>query len=54
MNLTYEDSMDDLAESWVGAGLGALSTLIRMSRSRSGRTQAGWRGPLGMRKTSEG
>ena len=54
MNLTYEDSMDDLAESWVGAVLGALFTLTRMSRSKSDRTQAGWRGPLGMRKPSDG
>jgi hypothetical protein len=54
MNLTYEDSMDDLAESWVGAMLGALFTLTRMPRSRSDRTRAGWREPLGLRRTGDG
>jgi hypothetical protein len=54
MNLTYEDSMDDIAESWVGAVLGALFTLTRMPRSKSDRTRAGWRGPLGLRRTDNG
>lgn len=54
MNLTYEDSMDDIAESWVGAVLGALFTLTRMPRSKSDRTRAGWRGPLGLRRTDDG
>jgi hypothetical protein len=54
MNLTYEDSMDDIAESWVGAVIGALFTLTRMPRSKSARTRAGWRGPLGLRRTGDG
>ena len=54
MNLTYEDTMDDIAESWVGAALGALFTLTRMPRSKSDRTRAGWRGPLGLRRTDDG
>ena len=40
MNLTYEDTMDDIAESWVGAVLGGLFTL--------------WRGRLGTRGTHDG
>ena len=54
MNLTYEDTMDDIAESWVGAVLGALFTLTRMPRSKADRRQAGWRGPLGLRRTDNG
>ena len=54
MNLTYEDSMDDIAESWVGAALGALFTLTRTPRSKAARTQAGWREPLGLERTREG
>jgi len=54
MNLTYEDTMDDIAESWVGAALGALFTLTRMPRSKSDRRRAGWRGPLGLRRTDDG
>jgi len=54
MNLTYEDTMDDIAESWVGAALGALFTLTRMSRSKSDRRRAGWRSSLGLRRTDDG
>ena len=54
MNLTYEDTMDDIAESWVGAALGALFTLTRMPRSKSDRRRAGWRAPLGLRRTGDG
>jgi hypothetical protein len=54
MNLTYEDTMDDIAESWVGAALGALFTLTRMPRSKSDRRRAGWRGSLGLRRTDDG
>ena len=54
MNLTYEDTMDDIAEGWVGAVLGALFTLTRMPRSKSARERAGWRGPLGVRRTGNG
>ena len=54
MNLTYEDSMDDLAESWVGAVVGALFTLSRTPRSKSARTRAGWREPLGLERAGDG
>jgi hypothetical protein len=54
MNLTYEDTMDDIAESWVGAALGALFTLTRMPRSKSDRRRAGSRGSLGLRRTDDG
>lgn len=54
MNLTYEDSMDDIAESWVGAALGALFTLTRTPRSKSARAREGWRGSLGLRRTGDG
>jgi hypothetical protein len=54
MNLTYEDTMDDIAESWVGAALGALFTLTRMPRSKSDRRRAGWRSSLGLRRTDDG
>jgi hypothetical protein len=33
MNLTYEDTMDDIAESWLGGALGALFTLARHRRT---------------------
>lgn len=51
LDLTYEDTMDDIAETWVGAVLGALFTLTRVPRSREDRTRAGWRGPLGIRSS---
>jgi hypothetical protein len=54
MNLTYEDTMDDIAESWVGAALGALFTLTRMPRSKSDRRRAGWGGSLGVRRHDNG
>ena len=54
MNLTYRDSMDDIAESWLGAIIGALFTLTQMPRTRTARSQAGWRGSLGLRRTGDG
>lgn len=48
MNLTYEDTMDDIAESWVGAILGALFTMTRMPPSKADRAAGGWRRPLGV------
>ena len=42
MNLTYEDTMADLAESTLGALVGGLVTWLRMPRARSER-RAGWR-----------
>jgi hypothetical protein len=47
MDLTYEDSMQDLAEGFVGAAIGALFTLTRLPRSRRARKLAGWRRAVG-------
>jgi len=47
MNLTYEDTMDDIIEGFVGAGLGALFALTRAPRSKADRRGAGWRASLG-------
>jgi hypothetical protein len=49
MDLTYDDSMADLAEGVLGALLGALFTLTRVPGSRAERERHGWRGPLGLR-----
>lgn len=48
MDLTYDDTMFDLGEGFVGAMLGALFTLTRVPRSRSERDRRGWREPLGL------
>lgn len=50
MHLTYEDSMFDLAEGFVGAAIGALFALTRLPRSRAERDLRGWREPLGLRR----
>ena len=42
MNLTYEDTMADLAESTLGALVGGLVTWLRMPRARAERRH-GWR-----------
>jgi hypothetical protein len=47
LNLTYEDTMDDIAESTLGAIVGGLFTLTRVERSREARERVGWREPLG-------
>jgi hypothetical protein len=47
MNLTYEDTMDDIIEGFVGAGIGGLFALTRTPRSRVERKGRGWRQPLG-------
>jgi hypothetical protein len=49
MDLTYDDTMADLGEGFLGAILGALFTLTRVPRARSERVRHGWRGPLGLR-----
>jgi hypothetical protein len=51
MDLTYQDTMVDLIDGWVGAVAGALFTLTRVSRERSRRNRHGWRGVLGLRDT---
>jgi hypothetical protein len=47
MNLTYDDTMADLAEGFVGAGIGALFALTRAPRSRAVREREDWRAALG-------
>lgn len=47
MNLTYHDTMADLAEGFLGAALGGLFALTRTPRSKAGRRARGWRGTLG-------
>ncbi len=42
MNLTYDDTMADLAESTLGAVVGGLITWLRMPRSKAER-RSGWR-----------
>ena len=49
MDLTYDDTMADLAEGFLGAALGALFTLTRVPRARTERTRRGWRESLGLR-----
>jgi hypothetical protein len=47
MDLTYDDTMEDIIESTLGAIAGGLFTLTRVPRSREDRKRAGWRSPLG-------
>jgi len=47
MNLTYDDTMHDIMEGFVGAAIGALFALTRTPRSRASRRRAGWRASLG-------
>ncbi len=47
MDLTYEDTMFDMLEGFVGAGLGAAWVLLRLPQSRGGRRRTGWRASLG-------
>ena len=49
MDLTYDDTMADLAEGFIGAALGALFTLTRVPRAQTERKRRGWRGTLGLR-----
>jgi hypothetical protein len=50
MNLTYQDTMVDILDGWVGAIVGALFTLTRVPREREKRSRHGWRGILGFRQ----
>jgi hypothetical protein len=47
MDLTYEDTMDDIIGTWIGAVAGALFILARAPRRKSTREQRGWRALLG-------
>ncbi len=46
MDLTYQDTMDDMIESTIGALVGGAFTLTRMPRSKEARG-TGWRSVLG-------
>jgi hypothetical protein len=50
MDLTYDDTMADLFDGWVGALAGAAWTLTRVPEERSKRDRHGWRGVLGLRR----
>ncbi len=53
MNLTYDDTMADLAESTLGAVVGGLVTWLRMPRSKVER-RSGWRHAVaGWRRAGE-
>jgi hypothetical protein len=47
MDLTYEDTMDDIIGTWIGAVAGAVFILARPQRRRSTRRPRGWRALLG-------
>ena len=47
MDLTYEDTMDDIIGTWIGAVVGALFVLIRSPKRKSTRERRGWRAILG-------
>jgi hypothetical protein len=47
MDLTYEDTMDDIVGTWIGAVAGALCILTRAPRRKSTRERRGWRAILG-------
>jgi hypothetical protein len=54
MDLTYDDTMADIGEGYVGAILGALFTLTRVPRARPASNERGWRGTLGLRREPSG
>ena len=47
MDLTYEDTMDDIVGTWIGAVVGALYILTRAPRQKTTRERRGWRAILG-------
>jgi hypothetical protein len=47
MDLTYEDTMGDIIDTWIGAVIGALFVLRGTPRHRSQRTRRDWRAMLG-------
>ncbi len=47
MDLTYEDTMDDVVGTWIGALVGALFILTRPSRRNGKVGPRGWRALLG-------
>ena len=47
MDLTYEDTMDDIIGTWIGALAGAAYIATRAPRKKEARVQQGWRAILG-------
>ncbi len=47
MDLTYEDTMEDIIGTWIGAVVGALYILTRAPRRKTTRERRGWRAILG-------
>lgn len=47
MNLTYDDTMADIIEGFIGAAIGGLFALTRTPRSKARRQERGWRQTLG-------
>ena len=47
MDLTYEDTMDDIVGTWIGALLGAIFVMTRTRPQRDARGRLGWRAALG-------
>jgi hypothetical protein len=47
MNLTYEDTMDDIIGTWIGALAGAVIVLTRSPKRRAAHARLGWRALLG-------
>ena len=47
MDLTYEDTMDDIIGTWIGAVVGALYIATRAPRPKATRRRLGWRAILG-------
>ena len=47
MDLSYQDTMDDMIESTIGALVGGAFTLTRVPRSKSARP-SGWRSVIGV------
>ena len=47
MDLSYNDTMDDMIESALGAVIGGLFTLTRLPRSKRARERTGWRPVVG-------
>lgn len=47
MDLSYEDTMDDIIATWLGAIVGAGFIFAKTPSKREHRQRAGWRAPLG-------
>jgi hypothetical protein len=47
MDLTYDDTMEDIIDTWIGAVVGALFVLTRTPKVKAKRGARGWRAMLG-------